>query len=88
MENDTVLDALLCGEVLWDIEAPLSERKEMMQGVLAKLEKEHQELLNTSGFFIETGVLLGALNLVAALLGGGDAERVLGSDEGENDVPD
>jgi len=65
----SVLDDLLAGKKLWDITAPLSDQIVAMRKVRGKIRREHKDHLDDdSACLINTGVLLGALNLVDGLL--------------------
>lgn len=69
--EETVLDKLLAGKKLWNIWAPAPVQMKEMRKVLVQIKKEHQEHLDDdSACHINTGVLLGAMNLVEGLLEG------------------
>lgn len=54
---------------LWDIKAPFEERVEAMKKVRDALKAEHDDACNDDDVGpVDTGVLLGALNLVEGLL--------------------
>jgi len=65
----SVLDDLLEGKKLWDITAPLSNQIVAMRKVRGKIRREHKDHLeDDNASHIDTGVLLGALNLLDGLL--------------------
>lgn len=65
----TMLDRLLAGEKLWNIKAPLGAQIKKMREVRDRIEKEHAaHLEDAEACHINTGVLLGALNLIDGLL--------------------
>lgn len=66
----SMLDRLLAGEQLWNIHAPIGAQIHKMRKVREQIAAEHQEHLDDpSASHINTGVLLGALNLIDGLLG-------------------
>jgi hypothetical protein len=63
-----MLDALECGKKLWNIKAPLGARIKKMREARNAIEREHAELLERPGHEVQTGILLGAMNLIDGLL--------------------
>lgn len=64
-----MLDRLLAGEKLWNIHAPIGAQIKAMREVRSQIAEEHDEHLNDpKASHINTGVLLGALNLIDGLL--------------------
>ena len=67
--NLPMLEALLSGDTLWDIEKPLLQRKKTILKVHATLKEEHTHLIkHEPADEFHACVILGALNLVAGLL--------------------
>jgi hypothetical protein len=64
-----MLDRLLAGERLWNPKAPLGARLAAMKKARDEIAKEHQAHLDDpEASHINTGVLLGALNLIDGLM--------------------
>ena len=58
---------------LWNIRAPLQKREAQIRKVRDALEEEHRYSLEQDAFSaVDAGVILGALSLVAGLLGSDD----------------
>jgi len=69
VSNDLMLDRLLAGEKLWNIHAPIGAQINKMRKVREQIAKEHQaHLEDDDASHINTGVLLGALNLIDGLM--------------------
>ena len=67
--EDTILDKLLAGKKLWNIWAPAPVQMKQMREMLEQIKKEHQEHLDDDrASHLDTGILLGAMNLIEGLL--------------------
>lgn len=64
----SMLDALECGRKLWNIKAPLGAQIKKMREARDAIELEHELLLKEPGHELQTGILLGAMNLIDGLL--------------------